>query len=112
MIAPVPAQSTLFPQCRQARAVVFLTRPGRTGLSVEGLADLFGLTPAEARLTIAIAEGKSLNAFAESHHISSHTARTQIKRVFEKTGTHSQADLVSRVLTSPLVVAKLHLLKQ
>ena len=64
------------------------------------LEKMFGLTPAEARLTLLLVGGKTLNEVAEKLHLSVATVRTQLKAVFEKTHTHRQAELV--VLVSRL----------
>ena len=53
----------------------------------------FSLTPAETRLALAIAEGKSLSALAEQNDVSLHTVRNQLKSVFAKTGVSRQLDL-------------------
>jgi DNA-binding CsgD family transcriptional regulator len=53
------------------------------------------LTPAEARIALGIARGDALAAIAEAHGISIATARTQLKSVFAKTGTHRQGQLVA-----------------
>ncbi len=66
--------------------------------------DVFGLSRAEARLTHALVRGRSIEAAAEELHISPHTARTQLKAVFGKTGTRRQPDLIRKVLTSPAVL--------
>jgi pimeloyl-ACP methyl ester carboxylesterase/DNA-binding CsgD family transcriptional regulator len=65
---------------------------------------LFGLTPAEARLTRLLVTGKSLENAANELCISRHTARTQLKSVFAKTGTNRQPELVQRILTSPAII--------
>jgi len=70
--------------------------------SVRSLQDAFGLTYAEAKLVKKMTNGSNnLNEAAASLSISIHTARTQIKKVFEKTCTNSQLELVKKVLTSP-----------
>jgi DNA-binding CsgD family transcriptional regulator len=68
--------------------------------SQQTLEALFGLTPAEARLAIRLSRGASLAAVADSHNISQHTARAQLKSVFAKTGVSRQAELVRLVLKS------------
>jgi len=65
------------------------------------LKSLFGLSPAEARLTRLLVAGESLDAAAGQLNISPHTARAQLKAIFAKTGTNRQPQLVQRVLTSP-----------
>ncbi|MGH1587849.1 helix-turn-helix transcriptional regulator [Methylobacterium phyllosphaerae] len=64
------------------------------------LEQIFGLTPAEARLTLLLVDGKTLDEIAHMRHLSIATVRTQLKAVFEKTHTHRQAELV--VLVSRL----------
>lgn len=56
------------------------------------------LTPAEYRLLQALARGESIARHAESMSISKHTVRSHLKRIFEKTGSHSQHELVVRYL--------------
>ncbi len=62
------------------------------------LAELFGLTPAEARVAAALCRGHTPSDYAAASGISVLTARTLLKRVLEKTETHSQAALVSLLI--------------
>lgn len=57
----------------------------------------FGLTPAETRLALALANGARLNDFAERQQITVSTARAQLKSVLAKTSTHRQAELVALI---------------
>src|SRR5262245_20363809 len=57
----------------------------------------FALSPAEVRLVAYLSTGASLRSSAEALCIKYETARTYLKSVFEKTGTHRQAELVLRV---------------
>lgn len=59
------------------------------------LTGLFDLTPAEARLAAAMAEGKALAEAARGAGVTVKTARTYLERIFAKTGTHRQADLLA-----------------
>ena len=61
------------------------------------LMDVFGITPAEARLTLKLINGLSLTAAAEELGISRNTARTQLSSVFSKTDLNSQTQLVKLV---------------
>jgi DNA-binding CsgD family transcriptional regulator len=60
----------------------------------------FGLTPAEAQLACEIAKGEGLIACAKNIGISRATASTHLQRIFEKTGTRRQAQLVRVILAS------------
>lgn len=79
--------------------LVFVSDPDAAPRTTTGaLRQLYGLTPAEARLTDRLLRGRSLTRAASDLGISVHTARTHLKRVFAKTGTHRQAELVRRCL--------------
>lgn len=62
------------------------------------LESMFDLSPAEARVANAIAQGEDVVAIARRLRVSLHTVRTQLKTVFLKTDTHRQAELVALVL--------------
>jgi DNA-binding CsgD family transcriptional regulator len=59
------------------------------------LTGLFDLTPAEARLAVALTSGHSLKVAAGLQTITFATARTHLERVFRKTGTRQQSELVA-----------------
>ena len=69
--------------------------------AVEGLMALYGLTPAEERLTSLLVAGATLAEAAEKLSIRMSTARGVLKAVFAKTGTRRQASLVNLVLAAP-----------
>lgn len=62
------------------------------------VARIFGLTKAEARLTLAIANGVTATEYCSNNGISINTAYSQIKNILSKTGTRRQAELVKLVL--------------
>ncbi len=59
-----------------------------------GFGDLYKLTASEARLSSMILAGASLQSAAVTLGISQNTARSHMKHIYEKTGTHRQADLI------------------
>ncbi|WP_447725963.1 helix-turn-helix transcriptional regulator [Sphingomonas koreensis] len=61
---------------------------------VEQAAQRFGLTSAEHRLLKLLFEGMSLAGAALSLGIARTTARTHLQRIFDKTGSRRQSDLV------------------
>jgi DNA-binding CsgD family transcriptional regulator len=63
----------------------------------EIIARLYGLTPSELRVLLAVFESDGAPDFSEALGISEPTARTHLRRLFEKTGTKRQADLVKLV---------------
>jgi DNA-binding CsgD family transcriptional regulator/PAS domain-containing protein len=54
----------------------------------------FGLTPTEAMVAARIFEGDGLRPAAETLGMGVTTARTHLQRIFDKTGTRKQAELV------------------
>jgi DNA-binding CsgD family transcriptional regulator len=63
----------------------------------EALAEMFGLTPAEARLAVELHARADLALAAAAAGITIDAARSRIKLVFDKTGAHSQVALVKLV---------------
>jgi DNA-binding CsgD family transcriptional regulator/PAS domain-containing protein len=61
---------------------------------VDHLQTIFGLTPAEARLSHALLQQRSLADAAAHLNCTYETVRTQIKAIFAKTGTRNQAQLL------------------
>lgn len=59
---------------------------------------LFDLTPAEARLTRHLVEGRTPAEAAALLRITDATARTHLRRIFAKTGVRRQAELVRLML--------------
>ena len=74
------------------------------GLVVDerALISLYGLTKSEAALSTKLIQGKSIEEAAAELFISAHTARTHLKRIFMKTDTHRQPELVVRMLLTVL----------
>jgi DNA-binding CsgD family transcriptional regulator/PAS domain-containing protein len=69
------------------------------------LITLYDLTPAEARVLLAIGGGETISQTAVSNGLSENTVKTHLGRVFAKTGTSRQVDLARLVaMASPPVV--------
>ena len=69
----------------------------RRELPVERLTQVFGLTPAEARVAAALSQGDRLEEIAASGGVTVGTMRSQLKAIFAKTGATTQAVLVGLV---------------
>jgi DNA-binding CsgD family transcriptional regulator len=63
----------------------------------EVIAKLYGLTPSELRVLLSVFDSGGVTNVAEALGISEATAKTHLRRLFEKTGTRRQADLVKLV---------------
>lgn len=81
-----------------ASVLVMITDPEQFVHVPEGaLSELYGLTPAESELALAIARGVSIAEFAARSGISVGTARWSMKNIQAKTNTRRQAELVSLI---------------
>lgn len=65
------------------------------------LASLFRLSPAEARLALALLGGQSAEDYCRRARIAIATARSQLHSIFAKTGTRRQAALVALLSRIP-----------
>ena len=93
----------IHPDFGAASLMIVAGRNHRTSFAhVDHLRDWFGLTPAEARLAAALAEGASLEDFAATRGVSLNAARFLLKGVFAKTDTNRQPQLVARLQSAPL----------
>ncbi|CAN7649729.1 helix-turn-helix transcriptional regulator [Rhizobium sp. LjRoot254] len=61
--------------------------------------EIYGLSPAQIRLARLIVDGHDLAGAAEILAVSVNTLRTQLQRIFDKTGVRSQAALVRSLLS-------------
>lgn len=68
-------------------------------VSCASLRQAYGLTPAEARVSLAVVQGDRLADAAQELNVSINTVKSTLQRVFAKTGTRSQLQL-ARLLTS------------
>jgi DNA-binding CsgD family transcriptional regulator len=78
-----------------ASVAVFTKDPAQAPLMPgEAFARLYGLTGGELRVLLALAEGMGAKEAAEMLGIGEPTARTHLQRMFSKTNTTRQADLL------------------
>jgi DNA-binding CsgD family transcriptional regulator len=80
-------------------AMIIIVDPARYVPSEKDVADLFGLSPAEARVAAALMRGKSLADIAAASGVQITTVRTQLRSILRKVGVKRQFDLV-RILSS------------
>lgn len=94
------------PGALQPLAIAFVH--GERSSSVERsqhLANLFGLTLQEARLALHISRGVTIKEAAALLGLTHETTRLYSKRIYAKTGTRGQADLVRLILASIVALA-------
>ncbi len=86
---------------RNPSVAIFISDPSaprRTPAAV--LVELLGLTRAEARLALELADGHTLVEACENLHISRNTGKSHLSSVFSKTGVARQTQLVQLILRS------------
>jgi DNA-binding CsgD family transcriptional regulator len=101
-------------QCRTlatpfvAACAVFVQDPRIAPLvPAEALAKLFSLTLAEVDVVLALADGQSLQGVADVLGITLSTVKWHLHKIFEKTGTSRQADLVRLIVAASPQIATL-----
>jgi len=88
-------------------AVIMIYNPDRPSVERGSVvSQVFDLNPQESQLVCAIAAGDSLEAIARSGNRSVEAIRSQLKRVFRKTGTSRQTELVKLVLSGPAAMVQ------
>ena len=80
---------------RAHTVLILLDLDGALQPSLMMLRRMFGLTAAEAKLSVQIARGESPAEIAESNEVSIATVRSQLASAFAKTETRGQSELVA-----------------
>jgi DNA-binding CsgD family transcriptional regulator len=93
-VMPSPVEALSLPQGDIARGADLARLPDAARLRTE-----FGLTKAEARLALRLAQGSSLASAAQAFDVKLSTIRSQLQQVFAKTGTSRQSELVAVLLS-------------
>jgi DNA-binding CsgD family transcriptional regulator len=101
---PLLLRLTLLPRrdADDGPRIALFVEPGSVAPAtrLQSLKAALKLTNAEARLLDGLVAGKRLASVSEEHAVSINTLRVQLHRLFEKTGTHRQAELVRFALTA------------
>lgn len=98
-VAPLGNAAALAESGRQPKVIVFLYDLGGAASVAPGLlAELFELTPAEARAALQILQGGSAEEMAHRLGVSVNTFKSQLKAVYAKTRTNRHSDLLKLML--------------
>lgn len=95
-ILPLEQHQTSEPGCRAL--VVVVDPDDRPCPDTELVRRIFGMTKAESEIALRILNGDGLKPVAEELNLSLATVKTHLQHVFDKTGTHRQAELVRLLL--------------
>src|SRR6266478_5843201 len=88
-----------------ATAAVFVRKTSlEVPSAMESMSKLYGLTPAELRVLAAVSEFGGVSAVSDVVGVSEATVKTHLQRLFAKTGTNRQTELIKLVAAhaSPL----------
>jgi DNA-binding CsgD family transcriptional regulator/PAS domain-containing protein len=86
----------------EPRWLVFVFDPEQRVLpSAHLVSHELGISAREGEIAVLLSLGHTLSGVAMRLGISLHTVRVHLKHIFEKTGAHSQSELIRRVLLSP-----------
>ena len=99
-VAPC-VRNDLFFDAAAAHALVFVSDPENSQPHHEILQQLYGLTPAETNVAALVARGKTVKEIADETEVQENTIRIHLKRIFDKTGTKRQSELLKAILSSP-----------
>ena len=83
------------------KAVAFIVDPSQRQRPTQDiLRTLFGLTPAECRVALLLADGHSPREISQKVGVSFKTIRSQIKSTFSKTNVRRQGELIRLLLNN------------
>ena len=102
VIAPLDMTPPLDPG---VAAVLLIDPDASPDIDEAGLRSLYGLTRAEANLVSILARGRTLEEAADELCVSLSTVKTHLQRVFLKTDTVRQAQLLRRLLLGHVQLA-------
>lgn len=98
-VLPTPHRYTDF-RTRRAAALAVLAEPGaRPAIDPQWVEAVLDLTPAQSRVAVALAMGRTPGQIAAATGRSLSTVRWHIKRIFARIGVSRQEELIHRVLT-------------
>lgn len=100
LVTPALGGMPFFDRKYPAAAVYLLDPEKDIELNLRELQQLFDLTYTESTVAASIIKGMDVNETATTLRISSNTVRTHLKRVFAKTGTKKQSQLVLKILST------------
>jgi len=93
--SPLLRQAGELTGVKAPRAVAIITDPERhEPAQADLLIQIYDLTPKEAAVAAKLSEGKSVEQVAEELSVTYETARTHLRRIFSKTRTSRQSELL------------------
>jgi DNA-binding CsgD family transcriptional regulator len=100
-VTPLPAASPFALDWQTPLALVMVLEPGNNMSALQLQGALYDLSPAELRIAAALLAGKSPEDYALEAGVTMNTVRTQLKKLFIKTDTRRQSELVAVLSKAP-----------
>jgi DNA-binding CsgD family transcriptional regulator len=88
-------------------AMILVADPDARSPPERELAELFGFSPAESRLVVALLAGKTMREIATDSGIQITTVRSQLSSVLRKVGVSRQAELIRVLSNIPVIPGSL-----
>ena len=85
------------PRGTRLGALVLVEDPARTGIDPERVGAALGLTPAESRIAVLLAQGRSVGDIAAGTGRSRTTVKWHVRNIYDKHGISRQAELAQLV---------------
>ena len=101
-VTPCARQDIFFDTA--GHALIFVTDPENNQPHAEVLQSLYGLTRAETNVAALLSAGRSVKEIAEETEVQENTIRIHLKRIFDKTGTKRQSELLKAILSGPAIL--------
>jgi DNA-binding CsgD family transcriptional regulator len=84
-------------------AMILVSIPAANRISERELSELYGLSPAESRLALALERGKRMSELTADFGVQITTLRTQLSSILKKCDVERQSDLVNLIASIPLL---------
>jgi DNA-binding CsgD family transcriptional regulator/PAS domain-containing protein len=84
-------------------AMILVSNPDETLISETELIQLYGLSPAESRVALALTQGKRMTELAREFGVQVTTLRTQLSSILKKCEVERQSDLVRLIGSIPVI---------
>ena len=107
LVLPVPALKASWMSGNPAWVLLLFDPERRLAVNKLVIMRDLGISEREGEVASLLAAGFQIDHIAKRLHVTVHTVRSQIKSTFHKTGCHTQAQLVKRILLGPGIAALL-----
>ncbi|WP_290522517.1 LuxR C-terminal-related transcriptional regulator [Alcanivorax sp.] len=103
IVSPLATEQNIVPQ-QPGSVALYLSDPDSAlNLPASAIQSLYGMTPKEAHVAIALTNGLNPSQISEQNNVSVDTVRSQLKSIYSKMGVNKQQDVIRVLLCSAQV---------